>query len=179
MLQVLCYGETARLRQDFAGKTVRENAGRTDACTERGLSVVRRVTDHYGFSGGHIELSQRDTDKPRIRLAMFDIVAARHGMDQVVDVQQREIILQFRTLAVSRKGDPPPVLDQGIEHVAHVSKRLYFFQVFRLVDFSLVLQHLLALILTQVRSDQLECLFTVQARIKLQKFVRYREPVAG
>jgi len=34
---------------------------------------------------GHIELLQRNIDKSRVRLAVFDLVAARHAMDQIVE----------------------------------------------------------------------------------------------
>jgi hypothetical protein len=37
---------------------------------------------------------------------MFDIVTTRHYLDKFIDVQERQVVLQFGAFAIGREGDP-------------------------------------------------------------------------
>jgi hypothetical protein len=37
---------------------------------------------------------------------MFDIVTTRYYLDKFIDVQERQVVLQFGAFAIGREGDP-------------------------------------------------------------------------
>jgi hypothetical protein len=41
-----------------------------------------------------------------VKFAIFDIVTARHYLDKFIDVQERQVVLQFGAFAIGREGDP-------------------------------------------------------------------------
>jgi hypothetical protein len=69
------------------GKPTRKKPSGCSARSARGLGVIRSVSDHDGLPGGNPELSKREPDQSWIRLAMFDVVPACHGIDEVIDIQ--------------------------------------------------------------------------------------------
>lgn len=111
------------------------------------------VADHNGLAGGDAEFSQCTTDKPRVRFAMIDVVATRHGMDQIVDVHQRAVALQLRTLAVGRKRNPAAALRKCLKHIAHAGKGFHAAEVLRLKDLAAGFQDPLPLVLKQIGGD--------------------------
>jgi hypothetical protein len=78
LAQFSCNNETPRLCQCFFGEPASKKSGGGSARSKRGLGVVRSMADHNGLPGRHPQLSERQSHEPRIRFAMFDVIAARH-----------------------------------------------------------------------------------------------------
>ena len=63
-----------------------QNAGRRGPCSGSRFGVVRRISDHDSLGAGQAQFSQGQAHDAGIRLAVFDIVAARCSLDECIDV---------------------------------------------------------------------------------------------
>ena len=72
---------------------------------------------------------------------MFDIVAAGCCPDKLVDVQERQVMLQLRSLAVGREGELAAAPGKRLEHAAHPSEGFDGVKVFSFVDRDMFMQN--------------------------------------
>ena len=99
-------GEAARPAQRLFGKAAGQYSRRGGVCPRRRLGIVGPIPDHHSLAPGEAQLSQRDTHDARVRFPVFDIVAAGGGLDKLIDVKEGQVMLELRSLAVSRKSEP-------------------------------------------------------------------------
>jgi len=171
----VCNREAARSAERVDGKAARQHSRRGGACSGSRLGVVRRVSDHHRLGGGKAQLPQRHTHNAGIRLAVFDIVTARHCLDKVIDVQERQVVLQLGAFAVGRKSDPTAAQRERLKNLAHAAESFHAVKVFCFVDLCTGLEDLLSLGSLKVRSDNLKGLVPVEARVQLQGCIRNLE----
>ena len=84
--EIIRDGVAARSAERVCREPTREHAGRRGACSGSRLGVVRRISDHHSLGAGQAQFSQGQAHDAGIRLAVFDIVAARCSLDERIDV---------------------------------------------------------------------------------------------
>ena len=84
--EIIRDGEAARSAERVCGEPTRQHARRRGACSGSRLGVVRRISDHHSLGARQAQFSQSQPHKAGIRLAVFDIVAARRSLDERIDV---------------------------------------------------------------------------------------------
>ena len=79
--------------------------GPAELASNTASASLGRISDHHSFASGEAQLLQRDTHDARVRLPVFDIVAAGCCSDKLIDLQKRQVVLQLRSFAVGREGE--------------------------------------------------------------------------
>jgi len=65
---------------------------------------------------------------------MFDIITTRHYLDKFIDVQERQVVLQFGAFAIGREGDPAAAARKRLEHLADTAKSVDAVKVFGFIE---------------------------------------------
>ena len=139
--------KAARLLERFLAEAACKKPRGFRPGLQRRLGIIRRVADHYGLRGRQIEFTKRHADKARVGLAVFDIVAARGGSDELRCVQQGEIAFESAALTIRCKRDLPAMFGQRTKQVPRAVERLNAKKVFAFEDRTALLQDFLTLIL--------------------------------
>ena len=120
----VCNRETACSAERVDGKPACQHSCRSGACSRRRFGIVRGVSDHDRLRADKAQFSQSQPYKARVRFAMFDIITTRHYLDKFIDVQERQVVLQFGAFAIRREGDPAAAARKRLEHLADNRQKL-------------------------------------------------------